>query len=157
MVRAHQHSAGGGKNQAVGRSRGGLGTKTNAAVDALGNPAGFCSTPGRAGDLDGAGVLPADAKACAVTAGKAFDADERVIAPLPAAGRQAVIAPKVNRKVQRSCDRHLYKARHLIVKTSSHASNNTVPSLRAATKLPAISLLPFIWQLPLSGLIDDTP
>jgi transposase len=52
-----------------------------------------------------AGILIAD---------KAFDADERVIRPLKAAGKIAVIPPKANRRSPRTYDRHLYKARHLI-------------------------------------------
>ena len=47
-------------------------------------------------------------------ADKAFDADQRVIEPLAAAGKTAVIPPKANRKAPRDFDRHLYKARHLI-------------------------------------------
>jgi len=47
-------------------------------------------------------------------ADKAFDADKRVIEPLNAAGKTAVIPPKSNRKKRRDFDRHLYKARHLI-------------------------------------------
>lgn len=47
-------------------------------------------------------------------ADKAFDAEERVIAPLILAGKVAVIPPKANRKIHRSYDRDLYKARHLI-------------------------------------------
>ena len=45
---------------------------------------------------------------------KGFDADERVLIPLPAAGKIAVIPPKANRKLQREYDKDLYKARHLI-------------------------------------------
>ena len=41
-------------------------------------------------------------------------ADERVIEPLLAAGKTLVIPPKANRKVQRSFDNEMYKARHLI-------------------------------------------
>ena len=47
-------------------------------------------------------------------ADKAFDADERVIEPLLAAGKTAVIPPKSNRKIQRAYDKEMYKARHLI-------------------------------------------
>ena len=47
-------------------------------------------------------------------ADKAFDADERVIEPLLAAGKTAVIPPKSNRTIQRPYDRDTYKARHLI-------------------------------------------
>jgi hypothetical protein len=44
-------------------------------------------------------------------ADKAFDADERVIEPLAAAGKTAVIPPKANRRSPRKFDRHLYEAR----------------------------------------------
>jgi transposase len=47
-------------------------------------------------------------------ADKAFDADARVIEPLAAAGKVAVIPPKANRTEPRDFDRHTYKARHLI-------------------------------------------
>ena len=47
-------------------------------------------------------------------ADKAFDADARVIAPLVAAGKTAVIPPKANRRLPRDFDRELYKACHLI-------------------------------------------
>jgi len=47
-------------------------------------------------------------------ADKAFDADERVLEPLAAAGKTAVIPPKRNRKIQRDYDKEMYKARHLI-------------------------------------------
>jgi transposase len=47
-------------------------------------------------------------------ADKAFDADERVLAPLAAAGKTAVIPPRTNRSLPRDYDRELYAARHLI-------------------------------------------
>jgi transposase len=47
-------------------------------------------------------------------ADKAYDADERVIEPLRAAGKQAVIPSKKNRKEPRPYDRELYKARSLV-------------------------------------------
>ena len=37
-----------------------------------------------------------------------------MIEPLLAAGKQFVIPPKSNRKVQRTLDREIYKARHLM-------------------------------------------
>ncbi|MBV8575411.1 MAG: IS5 family transposase [Acetobacteraceae bacterium] len=117
IVRAHQHSAGAKKaaeDQAIGRSRGGLSTKIHAVVDALGNPVGFHLTGGEAHDLVGADHLLPDLQADVLIGDKAFDADERVIEPLAAAGKTAVIPSKVNRRVPRKFDRHLYKARHLI-------------------------------------------
>lgn len=47
-------------------------------------------------------------------ADKAFDADERVIDPLLAAGKTCVIPTKSSRKIQRDYDKEMYKARHLI-------------------------------------------
>jgi hypothetical protein len=44
-------------------------------------------------------------------ADKAVDADRRVILPLRAAGKSAVIPPRRNRICQRSDDKELYKAR----------------------------------------------
>ena len=119
IVRAHQHSAGAqkkaGEDQAIGRSRGGLSTKIHATVDALGNPTGFFLTGGQAHDLIGADHLLPETQAAAVIADKAFDAEQRVLAPLAAAGITAVIPPRANRKAPpRDFDRELYKARHLI-------------------------------------------
>jgi hypothetical protein len=45
---------------------------------------------------------------------RAFDADQRVIEPLTAAGKVAVIPPKANRHITREYDRYLFKPRHLI-------------------------------------------
>ena len=47
-------------------------------------------------------------------ADKAYDADERVLKPLAAKGKTAVIPPKSNRKIHRQYDTELYKDRHLI-------------------------------------------
>ena len=49
-----------------------------------------------------------------VLADRAYDAEERVLEPLRAAGKQIVIPPKRNRIIQRDYDKDLYKARHLI-------------------------------------------
>jgi len=91
-----------------------LSTKIHALVDALGNPIGFFLTGGEAHDLLGADHLLPSMQADTVIADKAFDADERVLAPLAAAGKTAVIPPKANRQVSRDYDRDLFKARHLI-------------------------------------------
>ena len=83
-------------------------------VDALGNPLGFALTGGEAHDLVGADQLLPTMQAETLIADKAFDAQERVIDPLLAAGKTVVIPPKANRKVSRDYDRDLFKARHLI-------------------------------------------
>ena len=91
-----------------------MSTKIHALVDAVGNPVGFHLTGGEAHDLVGADHLLPDMEASTLIADKAFDADKRVIEPLKAAGKTAVIPPKSNRKQPRDLDKHLYAARHLI-------------------------------------------
>jgi transposase len=83
-------------------------------ADALGNPVGFHLTGGQAHDLIGADHLLPDMQADVLIGDKAFDADQRVVEPLAAAGKTVVIPPKANRKATRTYDRDLYKARHLI-------------------------------------------
>ena len=91
-----------------------MSTKIHTLVDALGNPLAFFLTPGQAHDLDGTDVLLPQMNAAILLADKAFDADKRVIDPLLAAGKTPVIPPKRNRKIQRTFDKEVYKARHLI-------------------------------------------
>jgi transposase len=91
-----------------------LSTKIHSLVDALGNPVSFFLTPGQAHDLQGADALLPDMKADTLLADKAFDADQRVIEPLQAAGKTSVIPPRSTRKTPRPFDKELYKARHLI-------------------------------------------
>ena len=68
----------------------------------------------QAHDLEGADALLPQMKADTLLADKAFDADERVIEPLLAAGKTPVIPSKSNRKTPRDFDREMYKARHVI-------------------------------------------
>jgi len=91
-----------------------LSTKIHTMTDALGNPVGFHLTGGEVHDLAGADKLIPVMKANMLIADKAFDADERVIGPLAAAGKKAVIPSKANRKRPRKLDRNLYAERHLI-------------------------------------------
>ena len=113
IVRAHQHSAG-KKNQAIGRSKGGLSTKIHARTDALGNPTGFYLTDGQAHDLNGSDVLLDLSLSQTWLMDKAYNSRDRVIAPILAAKGQIVMPAKSNSIDQRDYDRHLYKERHLI-------------------------------------------
>jgi transposase len=63
-------------------------------VDALGNPLKIILTAGQVHDLAGADALMPGMEAEALLADKAYDADERVIEPLEAARKTAVIPPK---------------------------------------------------------------
>ena len=47
-------------------------------------------------------------------ANKGYDADRGVIDPLNAEGKSAMISPRHHRKILRTYDTELYKARHLI-------------------------------------------
>jgi transposase len=91
-----------------------LSSKIHALADALGNPVSFFLTGGEAHDLVGPTHLLPAMQADILIADKAFDADERVIAPLAAVGKTIVIPPKANRRTPRDYDRDIYESRHLI-------------------------------------------
>jgi len=71
-------------------------------------------TGGQASELRGADVLVPQLAAPTLIADRGYDAEARVLGPLRAAGKTAVIPPKRNRRTQREYDRELYQARHLI-------------------------------------------
>src|SRR5258708_1532018 len=102
------------EDQPIGKSRGGLSSKFHVLADALGNPLKILLTAGQVHDLAGADALLPDMEAKILLADKAFDADERVIKPLEAAGKTVVIPPKRHRRNPRKFDKALYEARHLI-------------------------------------------
>jgi transposase len=64
--------------------------------------------------VQGADALLPQCTARTVIADKAYDAHERVIAPLQAAGKTVVIPTRYNNKTPRQLDSALYKARHVI-------------------------------------------
>ena len=117
VIRAHQHAAGaakkkGGVDQALGRSRGGFGTKLHLAVDGLGNPVEFVLTGGQAADVTQADALIDGQAFDAVIADKGYDA-EALVTRIEASDAAAVIPPRRNRRFQRAYDQHLYKERNL--------------------------------------------
>ena len=64
--------------------------------------------------MAGADALLPHITANLLIADRAFDADSRVLDPLAAAGKSAVIPPRPNRLTPREFDRELYKERLLI-------------------------------------------
>ena len=115
VVRAHRTPAApkkGGRqaDQALGRERGGFTTKIHIAVDALGNPVEFILTGGQEADVTHAEQLMKGQKAGAFIADKAYDSDA-VVEATQRQGGEAVIPSKINRKVPRDYDKHLYKER----------------------------------------------
>ena len=97
----------------MGRSRGGLSTKIHAAGDALGLPVRFIGTPGQRHDIAFAHELVQDIEAEALLADKGYDANH-LIEKIEKQGKQAVIPPKRDRKIQRAYDKDLYKERNHI-------------------------------------------
>ncbi|HJW79212.1 MAG TPA: IS5 family transposase [Beijerinckiaceae bacterium] len=119
IVTAHQKASGargGTRNQAIGRSRGGLTTKIVALVDALGNLVRFVLLPGQRHDTVGVRPLIAGVAFGALLGDKAFDVDW-LRADLDTRGAVAVIPPKANRKAPINLDRDMYRWRHLIENT----------------------------------------
>ena len=100
----------GGADEALGRSRGGFGTKIHVIVDALGNPVEFVLTGGQEADVTQAEPLIRANKADAYILDRAHDSDA-VVAAAKRRGAGAVIPSKKNRKVPREYDKDLYKER----------------------------------------------
>jgi transposase len=119
IVRAHPCAAGapkkngGQEEQALGRSRGGFGTKIHVNTDALGNPLRLLLTGGQASDSPQAIPLLAGFEFDEVIADRAYDADE-TLAFIAAKNANAVIPPKKNRLVPRDTDWYTYKERNLV-------------------------------------------
>ncbi|RYE65828.1 MAG: IS5 family transposase [Oxalobacteraceae bacterium] len=116
IVRAHQQAAtgkGGPRNQALGRSRGGLTTKIHMLADTFGRPLRFIITTGQASDITQAQALLAGQTGDAVLADKAYDSNalRALIAEMKA---EAVIPSKKNRKICIPHDIAAYKQRNQI-------------------------------------------
>uniref|UniRef100_UPI0038D004DB IS5 family transposase n=1 Tax=Gluconobacter thailandicus TaxID=257438 RepID=UPI0038D004DB len=116
IVRAHQQAATGkrgAKDQALGRSRGGLTTKIHMLADTFGRPLRFRVTPGQASDITSAPDLLEGQKADAVLADKAYDSNN-LREKITAMKAEAVIPSKRNRKVFIPHDTAIYKHRNHI-------------------------------------------
>lgn len=99
--------------EGLGRSRGGLTTELHAATDALGNPLRWLLTPGQRHDITQAEALIDGVATDAVVADRGHDADW-LVALVEAAGAEAVIPPKSDRKAQRAYDANLYADRNKV-------------------------------------------
>lgn len=119
-VKKKWDGSGGQDDQALGRSRGGFGTKIHGSFDGLGHPVELKLTPGQASDIGQATELLADHEPDAVIGDKGYDGDEFVEA-VEARGAEAVIPPKKNRLEPREYDRHTYKERNLVERFWSKA------------------------------------
>jgi len=104
---------GGPNAQALGRSRGGFGTKLHVCVDALGLPVRLITGPGQQNDMAPACELIEALPAQNVLADKAYDAD-RLFNLVIDQGGDPVIPPRRHRKRQHAYDQALYKERNRV-------------------------------------------
>ena len=121
VIRAHQHAAGARKeadgtggqgDQALGRSRGGFGTKIHAAVSGLMLPVRILLTAGQEADVTQAEQLIEGLPIEVVIGDKGYDSD-KLVRVIEAKGAKAVIPPRSNRIEQRGYDEEQYKDRNL--------------------------------------------
>src|ERR1700704_2198138 len=103
----------GARNQAIGRSRGGLTTKIHLAVRGLGCPVRFVLTAGQAGDAPQAGPLIDGMPADVIIADTAYDADHFRLGIAPQRALPG-IPHQPPRSTQQPPDAHLYAQRHLV-------------------------------------------
>ena len=100
-------------DQALGRSRGGLGTKVHIACEGLGLPVRFLLTGGEVHDVTQALALIEGIPAEQVIADKGYDS-EAVVEMIEEQGGTAIIPSKCNRKNPRPHDRTTYQERNRI-------------------------------------------
>jgi len=119
VIRAHPCAAGAAESdaeaEALGRSRGGFGTKVHAITDGLGNHLGFVLTGGQVHDAtQGEALLALTPEGAEALIGdKGYDSDAFVRA-IEARDMDAIIPPRSNRTEPREVDWFVYKERHLI-------------------------------------------
>jgi len=117
IIRAHQHAAGAkgsrAEAEALGRSRGGFGTKIHVACDGLGKPVKIILTPGQDHDVTQGPALIAGSDANKIIADKGYDSDA-FIADIAARDAEPVIPPRHNRLTERSYDQEEYKKRNVV-------------------------------------------
>lgn len=104
--------SGGQDEQALGRSRGGFGTKIHGSFDGLGHPVELTVTGANESDIAQAEDLLADHRPDVVIADKGYD-KQAFVDEIESRGAEAVIPTQKGRKVQRAIDRHTYKERNV--------------------------------------------
>jgi transposase len=111
---------GGQGERALGRSRGGSGTKAHVRVSGLGLPTKFVLTAGQAADITQADALLDGTTPEVVIADKGYD-KRALVERIEAMGAEAVIPTQKDRKEQRDIDRDRYKDRNLVERFWSKA------------------------------------
>ena len=104
---------GGQEEQALGRSRGGFGTKIHGAVNGLGLPVKLILTAGQEADVSQAIPLIDGHPISEVIGDKGYDS-QKVVAEIERQGGTAVIPSKKNAVSPRKIDWDRYKDRNLV-------------------------------------------
>ena len=104
--------SGGQAEQALGRSRGGFGTKIHGSFGPLGHPVELTLTAAQESDIRQAEGLLGGHRPEAVIADRGYDS-RAFVAMIEARGAEAVIPTLKTRKEQRAIDRHLYRERNV--------------------------------------------
>ena len=134
----------GQQEQALGRSRGGFGTKIHTLADALGDPVRFILSGGEQSDYRQALPLLRGKTAQAVLADKGYDADY-IVAEIKGMNAEPVIPPKNTRKTFREYDSFLYKERNVIERTFGKMKHYR--SIATRYSKTALSYLAFVQLL----------
>jgi transposase len=103
---------GGQDDQALGKSRGGFGTKVHGSFDGLGHPVELKLTAAQESDIAQAGELLADHTPEVVIADRGYD-KMALVDEIERRGAEAVIPTQRNRAVQRAVDPHLDAERNV--------------------------------------------
>ncbi|WP_371514785.1 IS5 family transposase [Brevundimonas denitrificans] len=119
-----RHKKGTQQTEGLGRSRGGFTTKLHARCDARGLPLGFVLTPGQAHDVQGFAPLfrMIEGRIEAFLADRGYDADA-IRQEIAAAGVEAVIPAKANRRTPAPHDRAKYRWRNLVERLFNKLKN----------------------------------
>ena len=104
---------GGQDEQALGRSRGGFGTKVHVRVNGLGLPTKIVLSPGQEADITHAPTLLAGTSAAVVIGDKGYD-KQALVDDIEAKGGEAVIPTRKNSTHPRVIDTDRYKDRNLV-------------------------------------------
>lgn len=129
---------GGQSTEALGRSRGGFGTKIHAAVSPLGHPVTLELTGSAASDSPRLPGLIAGIEAMSELADKGYDSDA-----IRAAGAEPRTPPWRNRKEAIPYDRHLYRERNVVERYFARIKHYRRVATRYDKK--AVSFLGFVW------------
>jgi transposase len=132
---------GGQQEQALGRSRGGFGTKVHGSFDGLGHPVELKLTAAQESDIAQAEALLAGHTPAVVVADKGYD-KRALVAEIERRGAQAVIPTQKGRKRHRAVDPHWYRERNLVERFWSKVKQYRRVATRYEKK--AVNFLAFV-------------